>query len=178
MIRLRRDHVLFDHELERVGGPLERAVGPHAIRADARGELEAFLGNLTYLRASRVGPSRAYKRGQGRYQPIGYSGEWFATLLLEKKHEAVNYQLPSVVPDSMEEAMRGDFDWRETQTALMNAMKGYTWESPRGPISIDPATREIVQNVYVRKVERANGQLYNVEFQTIPSVKDPGKTAK
>ena len=44
-------------------------------------------------------------------------------------------------------------------------------------MSIDPATREIVQNVYVRKVEKVNGQLYNVEFQTIPSVKDPGKTA-
>ena len=61
---------------------------------------------------------------------------------------------------------------------LMNAMKGYTWESPRGPISIDPQTREIVQNVYVRKVEKMGGQLYNVEFQTIPAVKDPGKTAK
>ena len=72
------------------------------------------------------------------------------------------------------EATKGSTDGE----ALMNAMKGYTWESPRGPISIDPATREIVQNVYVRKVERANGQLYNVEFQTIPSVKDPGKTAK
>jgi branched-chain amino acid transport system substrate-binding protein len=62
--------------------------------------------------------------------------------------------------------------------ALMNAIKGYTWESPRGPIAIDPATREIVQNVYVRKVEKMDGQLYNVEFQTIPAVKDPGKTAK
>ena len=62
--------------------------------------------------------------------------------------------------------------------ALMNAMKGYTWESPRGPVAIDPQTREIVQNVYVRKVEKVNGQLWNVEFQTIPSVKDPGKTAK
>jgi len=62
--------------------------------------------------------------------------------------------------------------------ALMNAMKGYAWESPRGPVSIDPATRQMVQNVYVRKVEKVNGQLWNVEFQTIPSVKDPGTTAK
>jgi branched-chain amino acid transport system substrate-binding protein len=62
--------------------------------------------------------------------------------------------------------------------ALMSAMRGYTWESPRGPISIDPQTREIVQNVYVRKVEKTGGQLYNVEFQTVPAVKDPGKTAK
>ena len=62
--------------------------------------------------------------------------------------------------------------------ALVNAMKGFAWESPRGPVSIDPATRDIVQNVYVRKVEKVDGQLYNVEFQTVPAVKDPGKTAK
>ncbi|MGB6548009.1 MAG: ABC transporter substrate-binding protein, partial [Xanthobacteraceae bacterium] len=43
------------------------------------------------------------------------------------------------------------------------------------PISIDPETRDIIQNVYIRKVEKKNGQLYNVEFATIPSVKDPIK---
>jgi len=58
---------------------------------------------------------------------------------------------------------------------LIGAMKGMKWESPRGPISIDPETRDIVQNIYMRKVENKNGQLYNVEFQTFPSVKDPAK---
>jgi branched-chain amino acid transport system substrate-binding protein len=62
--------------------------------------------------------------------------------------------------------------------ALMTAIKGMSWESPRGPISIDPDTRDIVQNVYIRKVEKKNGELYNVEFATFPSVKDPGKAAK
>jgi len=62
--------------------------------------------------------------------------------------------------------------------ALMAAIKGMSWESPRGPISIDPETRDIVQNVYIRKVEKKNGELYNVEFATFPSVKDPGKAAK
>jgi branched-chain amino acid transport system substrate-binding protein len=62
--------------------------------------------------------------------------------------------------------------------ALVNAMKGMSWTSPRGPVSIDPQTRDIVQNIYVRKVERANGELYNVEFATIPNVKDPVKAAK
>ena len=62
--------------------------------------------------------------------------------------------------------------------ALLNAMKGMSWTSPRGPISIDPQTRDIIQNVYVRKVERRDGQLYNVEFATIPNVKDPGKAPK
>jgi branched-chain amino acid transport system substrate-binding protein len=57
--------------------------------------------------------------------------------------------------------------------ALLAAMKGMAWESPRGPISIDPATRDIVQNIYVRKVEKKDGELYNVEFQTFEAVKKP-----
>jgi branched-chain amino acid transport system substrate-binding protein len=61
---------------------------------------------------------------------------------------------------------------------LIAAMKGTSWESPRGPISIDPDTRDIIQNVYVRKVERKNGQLYNVEFATFEAVKDPAKAAR
>jgi branched-chain amino acid transport system substrate-binding protein len=62
--------------------------------------------------------------------------------------------------------------------ALIDAMKGMSWTSPRGPVSIDPQTRDIVQNIYVRKVERVNGELYNVEFATIANVKDPVKAAK
>jgi len=60
---------------------------------------------------------------------------------------------------------------------LIAAMKGMTWESPRGPILIDSETRDIVQNVYMRKVEKKNGELYNVEFATIEAVKDPIKAA-
>jgi branched-chain amino acid transport system substrate-binding protein len=59
--------------------------------------------------------------------------------------------------------------------ALLAAMKGMAWESPRGPISIDPQTRDIVQNIYIRKVEKVNGQLYSVEFATYEAVKDPMK---
>jgi branched-chain amino acid transport system substrate-binding protein len=62
--------------------------------------------------------------------------------------------------------------------ALVNAIKGLAWESPRGPMSIDPETRDIIQNVYIRKVERVNGELVNVEFQTIPKVKDPTRAKK
>ena len=61
---------------------------------------------------------------------------------------------------------------------LMAAIKGLAWESPRGPISIDPDTRDIVQNIYIRKVQKVDGELYNVEFETIPNVKDPVKAAK
>lgn len=62
--------------------------------------------------------------------------------------------------------------------ALVTAMKGMSWTSPRGPISIDPETRDIIQNVYIRKVERVNGELWNQEFETIPNVKDPTKAKK
>ena len=62
--------------------------------------------------------------------------------------------------------------------ALVDAMKGMKWESPRGPISIDPETRDIIQNIYIRKVEKVDGELYNVEFQTFDAVKDAGKTKK
>jgi branched-chain amino acid transport system substrate-binding protein len=59
--------------------------------------------------------------------------------------------------------------------ALLAAMKGQIFESPRGPVFIDAQTRDIVQNIYLRKVERKDGQLYNVEFDVIKDVKDPGK---
>jgi branched-chain amino acid transport system substrate-binding protein len=57
--------------------------------------------------------------------------------------------------------------------ALVAAMKGVRWDSPRGPVLIDPDTRDIVQNIYMRKVERQDGELYNIEFETTPAVKDP-----
>ena len=61
--------------------------------------------------------------------------------------------------------------------SLIAAMKGMQWESPRGPIEIDAETRDIIQNIYIRKVEKKNGQLYNVEFATFKAVKDPAKAA-
>lgn len=69
------------------------------------------------------------------------------------------------------EATKGD----TSGEALVEAMKGMAWESPRGPVSIDRETRDIIQNVYVRRVERADGQLWNREIQTVNAVKDPGK---
>ncbi|MBC5785721.1 ABC transporter substrate-binding protein [Ramlibacter sp. USB13] len=60
--------------------------------------------------------------------------------------------------------------------ALVGAMKGMMFESPRGPVLIDAQTRDITQNIYLRKVEKKNGALWNVEFDVIKDVKDPGKT--
>ena len=59
--------------------------------------------------------------------------------------------------------------------ALLAAMKGQIFESPRGPVLIDAQTRDIVQDIYIRKVERVGGQLHNVEFDVQKAVKDPGK---
>ena len=59
--------------------------------------------------------------------------------------------------------------------ALIAAAKGMKWESPRGPIAIDPETRDIVQTVYIRRVEKVGGRLVNVEIDKIDDVKDPVK---
>jgi len=57
----------------------------------------------------------------------------------------------------------------------MEAFKGMKLASPRGPISIDPATRDIVQTVYIRRVEKKGNEYWNIEFDKFPDVKDPGK---
>jgi branched-chain amino acid transport system substrate-binding protein len=61
---------------------------------------------------------------------------------------------------------------------MLAAMKGMAWESPRGPMSIDPETRDVVHDEYIRRVERVNGQLYNVELSTVEAVKDPVRGAR
>ena len=62
--------------------------------------------------------------------------------------------------------------------ALIAAMKGMAWESPRGPVAVDPDTREMIQDVYIRHVERVNGELYNVEFDKYEALKDPFKASQ
>lgn len=57
--------------------------------------------------------------------------------------------------------------------ALVEAAKGMSWESPRGPMSIDPETRDVVQTVYIREIQEVDGELQNVVIHEIPEVKDP-----
>ncbi|HEY2186919.1 MAG TPA: ABC transporter substrate-binding protein [Xanthobacteraceae bacterium] len=59
--------------------------------------------------------------------------------------------------------------------SLIGAVKGMKWESPRGPVSIDPETRDIINTVYIRRVEKVNGQVQNVEIAKFENVKDPVK---
>ena len=62
--------------------------------------------------------------------------------------------------------------------ALVEAAKGMAWESPRGPMSIDPETRDVIQTVYIREVQEVDGKLQNVIIDEIPDVKDPLHGAK
>ncbi len=62
-----------------------------------------------------------------------------------------------------------------SEDKFIAAAKGLSWISPRGPVSIDPETRDIVQTIYIRRVERVDGRLQNVEFDKIEAFKDPGK---
>jgi branched-chain amino acid transport system substrate-binding protein len=123
---------------------------------------DVALGNISGLHYSDAHPSALNKKFTADFEKLagmranfmgvgGYDGMALIYKALEKTG--------------------GDTDG----TKLIEAMKGMTWESPRGPVSIDPATREIVQNVYLRKVERVGGRLVNVEFATYPDVKDPTK---
>jgi branched-chain amino acid transport system substrate-binding protein len=57
----------------------------------------------------------------------------------------------------------------------MEVLKHIRMTSPRGPIEIDPATRDIIQTVYIRRVQKVGGEYYNIEFDRVPAVKDPGK---
>ena len=59
--------------------------------------------------------------------------------------------------------------------SLIAAAKGMAWESPRGPMSIDPETRDVIETVYIRRVEKVDGKLINVEFDKLENVKDPVK---
>ena len=61
-----------------------------------------------------------------------------------------------------------------TGEQLVEAMKGMKWMSPRGPMSIDPATRQTIQTVYLREVKMVNGKPWNIEFDKVDNVKDPG----
>jgi branched-chain amino acid transport system substrate-binding protein len=66
-------------------------------------------------------------------------------------------------------SQKGAYDYDKS----MENVKGAKWESPRGPVQIDPQTRDLIQNIYIRKTEKINGALQNTEFETIPMVKNP-----
>lgn len=62
--------------------------------------------------------------------------------------------------------------------ALVQAAKTLKWESPRGPVSIDPETRDIIQTIYIRRTEKVGGKIVNVDIDKVENVKDPVKAKK
>jgi branched-chain amino acid transport system substrate-binding protein len=138
-----------------------KIIGPGDVTDDALlpGMGEAMLGTVTAHFYSAAHPSPANAKFAEAYrQQTGERANFMAVSGYDGMHliyEALKKTNGSVVGD-----------------ALVQAMKGAAWQSPRGPISIDPRSGEVVHNIYIRKVERINGALQNVEFETFEAVGD------
>lgn len=97
---------------------------PRVISGAASDDLRSLLDKLTYLRANRKRPTRGYKDGAHRYQPIGYSGEWAPSILLGRGPDKVTYAEPPAIPNSIDEAQKSDWEWKakhETLSVALNA---------------------------------------------------------
>jgi branched-chain amino acid transport system substrate-binding protein len=126
---------------------------------------DAMLGITTSLQYSAAHPSEKNKAFVEGFERVANG--------LRPDHVGVaTYDAMHVIYEALKKT-GGNTDG----DALIVAMKGMSFESPRGPITIDPQTRDIVQDVYIRRVERKNGELYNVEFDKYAAVKDPTETA-
>jgi len=121
---------------------------------------DVALGVITSFHYSAAHPSAANKAYVAGFEKLNGMRPNF--------HSLGGYDGMRMIYTALEKT-KGNTDGE----ALMKAMEGQSFESPRGPVTIDPATRDPIQNVYIRKVEKVNGQLWNVEFATIPNVKDP-----
>jgi len=142
-----------------------RVIGPGDVMDDdlLNGMGDAALGTVTAHMYSAAHPSQANKDFVGAYKKAFNSRPGFVAV--------GGYDGIHLIYEALKKTSgKADGD------TLVAAMKGMSWESPRGPVSIDPETRDIVQNIYIRKVEKLDGELYNIEFQTFNAVKDPGKT--
>jgi len=144
-----------------------KVIGPGDVMDDdllnAMGD--AALGTVTAHMYSTAHPSKVNKEFVAAYRKAFNSRPGFVAV--------GGYDGIHLIYEALKKT-----DGNTDGDALVAAMKGMAWESPRGPISIDPETRDIVQNIYIRKVERVDGELYNIEFQTFDAVKDLGKTRK
>jgi branched-chain amino acid transport system substrate-binding protein len=155
-------------------GYRERGLAHAGIRVIATGDLtddhvlptmgDAALGVITtfhYSAAHKSPANDAFLKSFGAANP----GAGRPNFMAVAAYDGMNaiYQ----VSQKLKGRIDGD--------AAMAALKGLKIDSPRGPLTIDPATRDVVQTVYVRKVEKVGGQPYNVEFDRFPDQKDPGK---
>ena len=115
-----------------------------------------------------------YSTAATRPQNQAFLAAWhapMATAAIADFMSVVGWDGMAAIFDVIKET-KGKFDGDQAMAILRDWKNP---DSPRGPIAIDPATRDIVQNVYIRRVEKRDGKLANVEFDTIPKVKDPWK---
>ncbi len=127
-----------------------KAMGDAALGIITSGEYDYNLNlplNHEFVKAYNV----EFKRNPDFFSIGGYDGMHLIYATLEKTHGNTGGE------------------------ALIAAAKGMSWTSPRGPMSIDPETRDVVQTVYIRRVERVGSELRNVEFDKVENVKDPVK---
>jgi branched-chain amino acid transport system substrate-binding protein len=144
-----------------------KLIGPGDITTDEMLDTmgDVAIGTVTMFHYSAAGKRpaneafvKAYKAAYGQneepaFEAVGgYDG-------MAAIYHAIIAQKGKVDPDKSMELLKG---WKNEH-------------SPRGPIMIDPETRDIVQNEYLRRVEKVNGKLYNVEVDSMPAVKDPWK---
>jgi len=149
---------------------VERGFDKNGIRLIATGDVsdddilndmgEVALGVITSMHYSAAHPSPANKTYVDAFKKLNGIRPNF--------HSLGGYDGMRLIYHALE-ATKG----QGSGEALVNAMKGFKFESPRGPVTIDPASRDPIQNVYLRKVEKVGGELYNVEFATVDAVKDP-----
>jgi branched-chain amino acid transport system substrate-binding protein len=144
-----------------------KLIGPGDLTDDEAlaGMGDAMLGAVTAHFYSAAHPSALNKAFADEYQKDNHARVNFMA--------ASGYDGMHVIYEALKKT-GGATDGK----ALVAAMKGSAWESPRGPMSIDRATGEVVHNIYIRKVERVDGELRNVEFATFSNVRDPRVAAK
>ena len=121
----------------------------------AIGIITAFHYDFTHASAMNAAFVQAYKDAFGR------NPDMFSVGAYDGMH---------VIYEAIKKS-----DGKTDGESLIAAAKGMQWESPRGMMSIDPETRDVVQTVYIRRVERLGGELRNVEFDQVDNVKDPFK---
>jgi branched-chain amino acid transport system substrate-binding protein len=143
-----------------------KLIGPGDLTTDEElnGMGDPAVGTITMHHYSAAGDRPANKAFVAAYQ-AEFGAKEEPSFLAADSYDAMAALYHVVI------AQHGNIDPDKT----MELLKGWKYDSPRGPIEIDPETRDIVQNEYLRRVDKVDGQLRNTELETIPMVKDPWK---
>jgi branched-chain amino acid transport system substrate-binding protein len=143
-----------------------KLIGPGDITTDEElpGMGDVALGTITMHHYSAAGDRPANKAFVAAYK-AEFGAKEEPSFIAADSYDGMAAIYHVVI------AQKGNIDPDKT----MELLKGWKYDSPRGPIMIDPETRDIVQNEYLRRVDKVNGQLQNTEIETIPMVKDPWK---